>query len=332
MALSAASRMISLRPASMVLIALVSVLTGCGQTPPSATPNAAVLSPPLSTAASPSAAVVGPSAGVPSEGPSPTAVPTDRPTPKPTATAVPTKLKTTSFATVVTDGLRVRSAPGVGVDSDKRSPLLQRGQLVVVVGGPKSASGYAWYLVQPIDRGVGYADDPFGWVAASDHGGEPWLKAGGRTCPSTPKSFATLADIAPLVALVCLRDRDITFPARLYEPEATCGIDLGWTIEPDWLGSTCPHPDMVIADPTTAESRPDWVFAPGVDRSDLHPGVDETAWLPVVITGHYDDPAARSCRIVVHDTDTAADIGSDQAILRCRSTFVVTGIVQRGID
>jgi len=50
-------------------------------------------------------------------------------------------------AEVVTDDLRVRTAPGTDDSSVVLEPLLQPGEMLFVVDGPVQASGYPWYQV-----------------------------------------------------------------------------------------------------------------------------------------------------------------------------------------
>lgn len=104
-------------------------------------------------AAAPTAQAVIATASTPATlAPTPIATPV-APTPTPTPTAKPRPpavLKLGSIATVVSDGLRVRSRPEVSDDSKKLEPLLQRGDHVFVVKGPVAGSGYRWYEVQPL--------------------------------------------------------------------------------------------------------------------------------------------------------------------------------------
>ena len=80
-----------------------------------------------------------------------------------------------AFVETATHGLRVRSKPGVGADSVRYEPVLPRGSYLNVLAGPEPADGYWWYRVQ-LDEGVmlrgGVTN---GWVAASDHDGQPWI-------------------------------------------------------------------------------------------------------------------------------------------------------------
>jgi hypothetical protein len=289
--------------------------------------------------------------------PTPTPDPTPAPTPSPSslpATAPPAPreneaatpavvlqppdeisdsvpIATDAFGVVVTSDLRVRSRPEVSAASERLSPLLQEGQDVFVVDGPVSGSGYEWYLVAPIG---GYEANglPFGWVAAADKNGDSWLGSGSVDCPDVPDSFASFIPLVPIgepaaVALTCFGDQSISFPARLIRPEATCGADPGWTIEPQWLGGTCSHPEFLFIDPSGAPSDSrDAVVAPGVDTSRFDPGVDPAAGTDVLLTGQWDHPDARDCEPVVTQSGQEPEISTEEAVLTCRSQFVITRI------
>lgn len=74
----------------------------------------------------------------------------------------------TAIVTTAGDGLRVRTAPGVGQDYTKLSPLLRSGTRLLILLGPVEADGYDWYQVTTD------ADPGSGWVAAGK-GGVPWI-------------------------------------------------------------------------------------------------------------------------------------------------------------
>lgn len=70
----------------------------------------------------------------------------------------------TAIVTAAGDGLRVRTAPGVGQDYTKLSPLLRAGTRMQVLLGPVVADGYDWYEISAD------ADPGTGWVAAGRDG------------------------------------------------------------------------------------------------------------------------------------------------------------------
>jgi hypothetical protein len=253
---------------------------------------------------------------------------TATPTPNPTPTPSP-EIRVGSIARVVTDGLRVRSRPEVSDASKKFEPLLKRGQDLFIVKGPVAGSGYRWYEVQPIGNGI---DDavPFGWVAAGDKTGEPWIKGGGFDCPAKPTTVASFVALEPLAWVACHGRKAIAFPARLADPEATCGVDIGWTITPGWLASTCPHPEFIVLD---TRSTPDdsfySVIDPSLDTRAFRPGPERKDWIAVKVTGHFDHKAAQKCKGISTENDIKVPIGRDEIITGCRATFVITAIERR---
>ena len=110
----------------------------------------------------------------------------------------------------------------------------------------------------------------------------PWLASVPLTCPALPEDYATFVALRPLVALSCFGDDDLTFAARLASAEATCGVEIDWTVEPDWLGGTCPHPTFLLADADRDDSTRDAILDPTMDVADLpQPGVEPADWIDV---------------------------------------------------
>jgi spore germination protein YaaH len=83
--------------------------------------------------------------------------------------SAPSSIRVGGFATVVTDGLRMRNAPSTGASV---MATLGGGDALQVIGGPVAGEGYTWYEVAgpvmqwaPVD-----AMQVGGWVAASGNG------------------------------------------------------------------------------------------------------------------------------------------------------------------
>jgi len=74
----------------------------------------------------------------------------------------------------VSDALRVRSQPRVSDDSIKYEPVLPLDTNLFVLDGPVAASGYNWYKVAPVSF-ADLAGPGYGWVAAADKDGTPWI-------------------------------------------------------------------------------------------------------------------------------------------------------------
>jgi serpin B len=104
-----------------------------------------------------------------------------------------------ALAVTVSDGLRVRSQPGVSADSLKYTPLLPLGTPLVVAAGPVEASGYTWFRVAPVGVKLSGGADQ-GWVAVADNDGTPWVALADDPTPGFELAAASLdrpaADLA----------------------------------------------------------------------------------------------------------------------------------------
>ena len=307
----------------LVLAPVVLVLAGCSavpgatSAPPSPSPLALASREP---SPEPSAALSGP----------PSMPPVSTPRFVPNAVdAAP--IPSDTYARVVTNDLRVRSKPGVANDSIKLEPLLQDGVLLVVVDGPVQASGYDWYQVQPT-RDFRQDEYPFGWVAAADKDGEPWIQSGNLECPPLPHDIDDLAALSPsgrmYYEITCFGGREVTFQARIARPEAWCGVSPSWTWEPAWF-SACEQPSFPLY-PVEALSGPVFqpAWSPDVDTGMAgDPSDPHETWPIVEVTGMFDHPSAKTCTNRLNDEEPEmAEPDSAQTIVNCRIQFVVTSM------
>ena len=278
-----------------------------------------------------------------------TAAPTDSPPPSqspdasPSEPAAPTEpvvdavpIPSDTYARVVTNDLRVRSKPGVSDDSKKLEPLLQEDELLVVLDGPVKDSGYDWYQVQPVipvDMGIGSI--PFGWVAAADKDGEPWIEPTAVSCPQAPSDAYGLTNLVDGVdmfyGVTCFGGKELMITARFATPEAGCGTELPWTVEPDWFDD-CRSRDYFLAPLEITEALYFPAFAPGVDTSFAgEPDGEQDEWPVVEAIGMFDHQAANTCRNHTSDDEPGLpEPDPAQTILFCRAKFVVTSM--REID
>ena len=306
-------------------LSLVTVACGGGAGAAVPSPSSSPASSPPSVSPLPSASPTPSSPPVAVDSPAPS-LPSSTPeepvsTPAPSLPVIPHD----SIATIVTDDLRVRSKPGVSDDSELLEPLLDRGREVLVVDGPVEASGYTWYLVATL----GHRDDhglPVGWVAIADKNGETWVQPRDAECPEKPTTFARMSELEPLIALACFGDEEIEFTARAMEPEATCGVDVGWTIQPDWLGSTCRHPEFILTGEGASRDM-DTITEPGTELGDIDPGVTPEDAVDVVVRGHFDHEASGSCQVDVYIAESGdPGVTPEEAVIICRSQFVITSM------
>ena len=134
---------------------------------------------------------------------------------------------------MATDGLRVRSLPTVGEQSERLEPTLAEGVRVYITDGPAPADGYAWYQAKPYD---GDRALPFGWIAAGSRDGEPWIEPFPLGCDTVAPSAEGLVSGEPLEQLYCsvsARNPDITFEGDVW---CTFADDHHGPLSgPDWI-------------------------------------------------------------------------------------------------
>ena len=236
-----------------------------------------------------------------------------------TSSAVPGRLLAADDVVESTvDGLAVRI--GTGVSSQKLGSLAV-GQQAFVIGGPRVVDGYDWYRLSglglPPNSGCTGEEptDPFGcpiwfgWAAAADLDGTPWLTPSRIDCPSPPlgpDDFAT--DFTAIQQLACYGDTSLTVKGY-------------WPMRPQGSNGICPieeHLQWIACNPDLAHltASEDAGFLEGqIFMLAVPPRVtmpEPGQW--VEVTGHYDDPIAREC---LFGDDPAA------SILGCRTQFVV---------
>ena len=241
----------------------------------------------------------------------PTATPQATPTASTSASAG-TGLGSDTLAIVVaTDGLRIRSLPTVDARSERLEPMLAEGTRAYITDGPATADGYAWYQVQPYDHKRVL---PFGWIAAGSRDGEPWVEPFPLGCDSVAPSAEGLVSGERLEQLYCsisAGNPDITFEGDVW---CTFADDHnGGLSGPSWIDER-----GYCELRTEVGSR--WLYGHPVARL-----LDE-ARNPVegryTITGHFDDPGARKCR--VSPMEGSEPPAAAAVILGCRTAFVVT--------
>ena len=234
-----------------------------------------------------------------------------------------------TYARVVTDDLRVRSRPGVAEDSKKLEPLLDRGALLVVLDGPVQASGYDWYQVYPTYSFEQETSYPFGWIAAADKNGDPWIEPEKVECPATPTTLEEFSHVFEIDHLfyqfTCYSRRDISLRSWLTTPSEWCGLGAETLVEPLWIDECGTASNYLVdrGDEGWDKSlHPAW--SPDVDLS-IAPPIESPPedWPFVEVTGQFDHPAAETCRWLDDDPDRWAFV---PAAFVCRQRFVVTSM------
>jgi hypothetical protein len=137
-------------------------------------------------------------------------------------------------------------------------------------------------------------------------------------CVNPPPDIAALSDQADPVA--CYGNAPLTLGAYPVAVVVDCV-----PVEPAWLG--CPSTQLMLVGETRKVGAPFLLVA--VDPASGI-SISEHFYTNIRITGHYDDPAALTCR----ETGGSPAMGTPEpkaaTIERCRRTFVVTRVVPLG--
>ena len=240
----------------------------------------------------------------------------------PTASAEPTPepapfIPNLGIAAVVTDGLNLRSQPNDGSNVIAEMATDWR---LFVIGAPTEAADLRWYRVATLPSPtcpaqcelIGYVSTP---IEAAE---EPWIQEVGVDCPISPMTHDDLSALLPLEGLHCNGRNEILVTGTVELPEGV-GYEGPFAYSPAWLA----HP---LAIPFLATAGGHVIGFRAPPDADLDPPEDGDV---VRVTGHYEDPAATSCRVTV---DPAFADEEPQpvppepalAVLTCRATFVWT--------
>ncbi len=237
-----------------------------------------------------------------------------------------------SIVEVVSNNLRVRSAPRVADDSIKLEPLLKSGDRLFVVGGPIVADDYEWYEVRPvnIEGKRTWETLPSGWISRGDHDGTPWVEADEPRCPAEPIDLEALAGMHSLERLACFGHRPLAFRTLILRegpPPTACEADVGQgpcVTGPEWLAgfggaAAASSTGLDTGSPTSGPALT-------IDPAGAVRAEDLPSGRVVTVEGAFDHPASASC------TPGAAPVGvaaltPGAAKLQCRTRFVVTKAV-----
>jgi hypothetical protein len=273
--------------------------------------------------------------------PSPSASAVESATPSATASTTPAASPSPAVSAIVidglakstVDGLTVRATPGT---AGAQLGTIDTGQLGFVVAGPVSADGYAWYQLAaaqpqpnagctfPIQTNPFNCPAWFGWVAAGQPGGQPWLEATSLPCPASPMNAEVLINEptplgyrTALERLACYGSSSIR--VRGWFPKIPNDAGLGGACGPaspvSWLVCQNINYNGLVASESAGFSSA-WL------KVTINPATGVTMpargqWVEVV--GHFDDPAARNCT----PTTGQSSFGD---VLTCRGEFVAESV------
>jgi hypothetical protein len=225
--------------------------------------------------------------------------------------------------------LRVRAAPGTAAE---QISTIDAETLVFVLSGPAAdpaSPELAWWQVVPYacadDRADCSYDPRMGWVSTGPEG--DWIRPATPDCPDSfsadePEAFY---DAPELIA--CFGSDPIVLEG-IVDYWCCRGITLG-TTEPAWLAGDYSEPAIArlrVSEGEAASWGPELHVNP---ESGVSLGERGSV---VRITGHFDDPAARTCRTTLSaeerelNPEIAAAASTEYAVFHCRLQFVVDAV------
>jgi hypothetical protein len=138
-------------------------------------------------------------------------------------------------------------------------------------------------------------------------------------CVNPPPNIAALSELADPVS--CYGNAPLTLDAHLVGPAQ---VDYVVNVEPAWLGEPSTYLDMIGE---TSKNGPFMLaaVAPAIAAS-LSSHLNSN----VRISGHFDDPAAQTCREIGRVPGMGTPEPPAGTIEHCRSTFVITDLVPLG--
>ena len=251
------------------------------------------------------------------ETPSPSTAPTTAAA-APTATPEPLGLGPDVVAEVVTTDLVMRTGPAVSEQSVIYPGRLAPGDRLFLVDGPVRADGYDWFLADPYD--VATVPDKwlsFGWVAAADKNGEPWIEPIQPDCPTTA-TFESLAQLPSVLRERCFGGVTISLDGEVACPDLGPPIP---TPSPDWLTwKAC-----ILSPPGSPSFDPIGPWPPDSLAIGFQPMAERpTGHLSLRL--HVGDPRWTECRLPIPTPEGdiyIQDLSDREMQLRCRMVLMV---------
>ena len=195
----------------------------------------------------------------------------------------------------------------------------------LIAAGQSAVVGVGWTDSTPagIGRDLWRSADGTTWTVATAAPlvpPPPQVPAG--ACPPAPTTVQQLVDIGPAKAAACFGNQSLTLKGY----SSNCG-GCGGTglprLTPDWMSAAYTYGAWYIS-PKDTRATPEGMrlavnLLPSAHLAPPAEGV------PVLVTGHLNDPASQTCRIVPFVLGSELPPTSE-AIGRCERSFVVTAI------
>ena len=137
-------------------------------------------------------------------------------------------------------------------------------------------------------------------------------------CDNPPPDLTAIVVLDPPAQLACFGASSLTFQATVLKPISDCGV--GPRIAPTWF---C-LPGIFLAVPGSASDSGLPPLAAYWNPSSHLTPASFPADATIGVTGHFDDPAAATCRAT--STSGPSPEPAAEVVLGCRETFVVTKV------
>jgi hypothetical protein len=136
-------------------------------------------------------------------------------------------------------------------------------------------------------------------------------------CVNPPPDLSAIVALDASTRLTCFGGSSLTFAATVSKAILDCGI--GPRVEPAWFCLPGVFLAVPNASPDSGVVPLDVYWNPSSGLTPASFPADKT----VQITGHFDDPAASTCHVTSVPAGQSSE-PSDQVVLTCRETFIVT--------
>lgn len=267
---------------------------------------------------------------------------TASPSSEPTSSPVARPVEVDTLVETVVEDLSVQQEPGL---SARRVGIAPEGLRAWVLDGPVEADGYRWFLLTgaPVDDAdpeacLDAVESPdlrclgwIGWAAGVTPSGDAWLRAAEVDCPKA-RDVAAYLSLTKEERLFCAGDDE--WRLRVYVPPKVLGIGClpVWVTDPGWMTGECTFIFPQAEERELGEDTSLQMFTPPELNTCGLPGVcwwEELKGRWVVVTGHLDDPVARTCRPVLASAFPEPVVpppDADLVIHQCRLHFIVSSV------
>jgi hypothetical protein len=167
------------------------------------------------------------------------------------------------------------------------------------------------------------SDDGIAW---SDTGPEPFdappVAATGPCPAAPPTAVEDFLAMAPALRPACFGDRVLKVRGVIEACE--CGGTTNQQATPSWLVDTNGYSAFYLSGPIVQAATGPGGFGVMIDPA--HPVKVPSLGTGVELTGHFDDPAAATCRVFPLPGAVGPVVPKAQTVAFCRQAFVVTAI------